>query len=195
MLGLWLPPAIRPGLHCGEAPLPPGVPILTGLPPAIRPGLHCGMPSGSRSVGFSRASPGHQAGAPLRHKSPALIETLESGLPPAIRPGLHCGAFARSPLVGAGTSFPRPSGRGSIAATTPPALCRTLARLPPAIRPGLHCGDVTGTIWPGKPRTSPGHQAGAPLRRLPGLRRDGGRARFPRPSGRGSIAAKPAVRL
>ena len=37
-----LPPAIRPGLHCG-ATANGQASITGGLPPAIRPGLHCGV--------------------------------------------------------------------------------------------------------------------------------------------------------
>ncbi len=134
-------------------------------------------------------SPGHQAGAPLRRMG---------GPAPAHRPG----------------AFPRPSGRGSIAASI--AACRSAVGvlLPPAIRPGLHCGATESLTVYSTPSTSPGHQAGAPLRLgdragphpwvgwLPPAIRPGlhcgaaARSRsvtlrlaFPRPSGRGSIAA------
>ena len=36
-----LPPAIRPGLHCGD-PVWNADRLMRLLPPAIRPGLHCG---------------------------------------------------------------------------------------------------------------------------------------------------------
>ena len=90
-------------------------------------------------------------------------------LPPAIRPGLHCGELERLSFDRWGSNFPRPSGRGSIAATGRRRSAATRCVLPPAIRPGLHCGH------PHTPRrkhdhdTSPGHQAGAPLRRLAGV--------------------------
>ena len=184
-----LPPAIRPGLHCGyRSELQTDAEDL--LPPAIRPGLHCGDAFASTSASSWRASPGHQAGAPLRPGHHPPVDRGARHLPPAIRPGLHCG-WAISE---------READRA--------------ARLPPAIRPGLHCGALialsTLTGW----TSSPGHQAGAPLRRIevldqpahdnlppairPGLHcgtRDqmaalGGGGSFPRPSGRGSIAAR-----
>ena len=164
-----LPPAIRPGLHCGAHTSPSSRGLWSELPPAIRPGLHCGSMS---AVGF--------------HVSPVL--------PPAIRPGLHCGDAEWGCLAASAVGFPRPSGRGSIAArrtthsadSTAPSFPRpsgrgsiaapgrgsppsTTSRLPPAIRPGLHCGVAP-------PRGGMG-----------------GAARFPRPSGRGSIAATARV--
>ncbi len=39
-----LPPAIRPGLHCGSTDKTGAVTLSDELPPAIRPGLHCGVP-------------------------------------------------------------------------------------------------------------------------------------------------------
>ena len=135
------------------------------LPPAIRPGLHCGIACADVSVRDHIASPGHQAGAPLRR--PQLVEPCDVGadfprpsgrgsiaappvrstatpgtyLPPAIRPGLHCGWLDPAPLIEEARDFPRPSGRGSIAA-------------PRLWRPER-----------GPRQPSPGHQAGAPLRR------------------------------
>ena len=159
-----LPPAIRPGLHCGRStsasrcPLSPSFPRPSGrgsiaaagssgtspprraLPPAIRPGLHCG--------GAARS----------------FVDFVGGDLPPAIRPGLHCGAAANGEDSIYG-GFPRPSGRGSIAATT--------AR--------------TTTRW--GVSASPGHQAGAPLRHPSAGQSSSTPTHFPRPSGRGSIAA------
>ncbi len=215
-----LPPAIRPGLHCGGAVAHRGG-LHCLLPPAIRPGLHCGdgsrrhqalrytafpRPSGRGSIAASPrptgpgsppppspghqagaplrqlggvpndvdlhlASPGHQAGAPLRRWDPAGERRYRLRLPPAIRPGLHCGVLLGPALFQVCLGFPRPSGRGSIAAAT-------IAENPSPNR-----------------ATSPGHQAGAPLRQHVDCPRGPRQDAFPRPSGRGSIAATPAVRL
>ena len=134
-----LPPAIRPGLHCGPTMRRSPVALAT-LPPAIRPGLHCGPTALVVTAIRSEASPGHQAGAPLRHSCCVGDRLPGCALPPAIRPGLHCG-----------TKHARLRGARRV--------------LPPAIRPGLHCG-----------------QAGRQVASVDELR-------FPRPSGRGSIAA------
>ena len=208
------------------------------LPPAIRPGLHCGSAGLPSSSSRSPASPGHQAGAPLRPRHPERVDPedgcfprpsgrgsiaaeheqrLASGarrLPPAIRPGLHCGADGPLPFHCNGGTFPRPSGRGSIAAwvrawagsswvaASPGhqagAPLRPLTgwgfrleglQLPPAIRPGLHCGDPVWNADRLMRLPSPGHQAGAPLRLLHVGAAPRPRHPFPRPSGRGSIAA------
>ena len=110
-----LPPAIRPGLHCGSAAAVVCAPRML-LPPAIRPGLHCGNKEHGAGGRHVLSSPGHQAGAPLRqHLTAHLIHQM--------------------------STFPRPSGRGSIAALrASTGTIRTRRRLPPAIRPGLHCG-------------------------------------------------------
>ena len=214
-----LSPAIRPGLRCGvdtglllvsrmDSPRPSGRGSVAAsrqrrslrgwwrLSPAIRPGLRCGE-GGAQCGHVGRlALPGHQAGAPLRHD--LVIGDVATGdqLSPAIRPGLRCGGAGRVEHGDPETVSPRPSGRGSVAAAVL-----------------LHAaGVLTSTL--------PGHQAGAPLRQpgsagrhtrtvqlspaiRPGLRCgqvvppqiptiDGS----PRPSGRGSVAAKrpcPAV--
>ena len=207
-----LPPAIRPGLHCGyERNLDIGGKLVE-LPPAIRPGLHCGV---MRSEGaphtvqtFPRPS-GRGSIAAWPSRCPA---TSGRNLPPAIRPGLHCGRVS--------------AGRLLICCGLPPAIrpglhcgparaenCCRVWYLPPAIRPGLHCGTLPGRATNAQTGTSPGHQAGAPLRHVarrvlcdlapssPGhqagapLRPDPAdllalpHDDFPRPSGRGSIAA------
>ena len=116
--GCRLPPAIRPGLHCGVDPYLPGFERWRGLPPAIRPGLHCGGP---RSVG---------------------VEDLPGFFP---RPSGRGSIAATPSLMGCSAmraAFPRPSGRGSIAAFQPSWSSRRGGQLPPAIRPGLHCGVV-----------------------------------------------------
>jgi hypothetical protein len=196
----YLPPAIRPGLHCRRLRCRAG----HGLPPAIRPGLHCGVdmrararrrhqgcrfprPSGRGSIAADSSyaddsctasewtstgttCPGElnfprpsgrgsiaairrmRSGRASRWPSPGLHCSVDDFLPPAIRPGLHCG--------------------------DPPTGHRRVPGLPAAIRPGLHCGsEGAGTSPSGLGGTSPGHQA-------PGLH-----CGFPRPSGRGSIAA------
>jgi len=98
-------------------------------------------------------------------------------------------ACCASATICSRVSFPRPSGRGSIAATSSPSFMVMACALPPAIRPGLHCGDGP----PGTPATdhttSPGHQAGAPLRLEVADLAGVVAVSFPRPSGRGSIAA------
>ncbi len=135
------------------------------LPPAIRPGLHCGIACADVSVRDHIASPGHQAGAPLRR--PQLVEPCDVG-----------------------ADFPRPSGRGSIAAPPVRSTATPGTYLPPAIRPGLPCGDVPfTTLTAGLADASPGHQAGAPLRHREWGNPVGCILGFPRPSGRGSIAA------
>ena len=152
------------------------------LPPAIRPGLHCGPGVGIVAPDSCVTSPGHQAGAPLRHRvdgvppsqwvhfprpsgrgSIAASSSVnhhhrDSWLPPAIRPGLHCGRAIETVAVIPASPFPRPSGRGSIAARRGGSACRSGRRLPPAIRPGLHCGpwmfSNTSATSPAFPRPS-----------------------------------------
>ena len=110
---------------------------------------------------------------------------------------------------------PRPSGRGSVAARRALPTTHRNRRPSPAIRPGLRCGPTYQRdgrrLW----TSLPGHQAGAPLRQLgldavgglgdlpspairPGLRCGTGKIEAnaielgipPRPSGRGSVAAR-----
>ena len=136
------------------------------LPPAIRPGLHCGR---------------------LRARVMLCFSNL---LPPAIRPGLHCGDGGRVQPATHGAGFPRPSGRGSIAASWAAARTRSSRRFPrPSGRGSIAAPSVRSITWPrqffprpsgrgsiaaptaprrstGHAATSPGHQAGAPLRRV-----------------------------
>ena len=188
---------------------------LLPLPPAIRPGLHCG---GARHRPMRTAhhpSPGHQAGAPLRpHRSPSGHHGCGTS-----SPGHQAGAplrhGVRPSLRDQSVTFPRPSGRGSIAACLPPdsvvrwpcaspghqagAPLRPGQRaqrrshghhLPPAIRPGLHCGEKRGhgrrPARPPRlpPAIRPGLHCGGPVAHF-----DHAKRYFPRPSGRGSIAA------
>ena len=140
--------------HQAGAPLRPGSACQLGLsslflPPAIRPGLHCGHPSPPVAGNLMNTSPGHQAGAPLRRLLPERLQLGTSRLPPAIRPGLHCGKWKLAGEIGPIRSFPRPSGRGSIAAPgRPPGPLRPWPLLPPAIRPGLHCGQCHALMRP-----------------------------------------------
>ena len=183
------------------------------LPPAIRPGLHCGgwfqgvkwggavvfpRPSGRGSIAaagaarmswtyriFPRPSGRGSIAAMVSCTSP--VATIR--LPPAIRPGLHCGAGL---LV-----------REDIAARLPPAIRPGLhcgsdedvekakqLQLPPAIRPGLHCGTdqqkAQIKTMQDFPRPSGRGSIAAPCRRASTRTPS---ASFPRPSGRGSIAA------
>ena len=111
------------------------------------------------------ASPGHQAGAPLR---PRLIRRrggVQVGLPPDIRPGLHCGSRSRtlpgsSPSASPGHQAGAPLRQVDERVTLP-----VEPFLPPAIRPGLHCGGGIFGNLTATASASPGHQAGAPLRR------------------------------
>ena len=160
-----LPPAIRPGLHCGCGGHPGGPCDCDRLPPAIRPGLHCGTPGELRTVADLLASPGHQAGAPLRPSG--ARNTSSSVIPPS--PGHQAGAPLRHRV---GKAFPVCSisspGHQAGAPLRLELRHREVAhrlRLPPAIRPGLHCGF--------------GAAGGTHLHEWD----------FPRPSGRGSIAA------
>ena len=166
------------------------------LPPAIRPGLHCGVLERLQSTRYSTTSPGHQAGAPLRRPDRERRRRWRDLLPPAIRPGLHCGDWLRPAPPQCDQDFPRPSGRGSIAAT-PPAGRSTSSGplLPPAIRPGLHCGAVRSwrrgaVLRDLPPAIRPGLHCGYERN----LDIGGKLVDFPRPSGRGSIAASAAVR-
>ena len=89
--GCRLPPAIRPGLHCGVDPYLPGFERWRGLPPAIRPGLHCGGP---RSVGVEDLPgffPRPSGRGSIAAFQPSWSSRRGGQLPPAIRPGLHCG--------------------------------------------------------------------------------------------------------
>ena len=94
-----------------------GTPSLVLLPPAIRPGLHCGAAVRSFSVTLRLAFPRPSGRGSIAALIPMGRAWIDDRLPPAIRPGLHCGrlgllaVFCRTPIV-----FPRPSGRGSIAA-------------------------------------------------------------------------------
>ena len=111
------------------------------------------------------ASPGHQAGAPLRQRPHRVLLTDSS-------------------------SFPRPSGRGSIAASWRPARRRRHRPSSPGHQAGAPLRlPVRATDRRRRP-PSPGHQAGAPLRRRVRLHLGEQLAGFPRPSGRGSIAAR-----
>ena len=159
------------------------------LPPAIRPGLHCGFPAVVVVSSGWPASPGHQAGAPLRRREGRGPGVKRAGLPPAIRPGLHCGGAshggypgalvaspghqAGAPLrlahvvehVGEGVDFPRPSGRGSIAASTHIFQVSNGGAVFP--RPsGRGSIAAVRAAWASRIflASSPGHQAGAPLR-------------------------------
>ena len=160
-------------------------------------------------VGFPRPSGRGSIAAPRSCDASLWLP----GLPPAIRPGLHCGNGGAVVEAEQRRVFPRPSGRGSIAAVpsgwrgwggrpaspghqagAPLRLGRWLLRcLCWCSSPGHQAGaplrrelDVRHTA---RRAASPGHQAGAPLRRSD-RRADVGRAGgFPRPSGRGSIAA------
>ena len=186
--GHHLPPAIRPGLHCGEKrghgrrPARP-----PRLPPAIRPGLHCGgpvahfdrakryfpRPSGRGSIAATRPRRGAGGSGRL---PPAIRPGLHCGrgcavrlsypfpLPPAIRPGLHCGPSSIRSMTPMSLTFPRPSGRGSIAATTVDNVVATLDETSPGHQAGapLRHREPSLTAEPVAP--SPGHQAGAPLR-------------------------------
>ena len=112
-----------------------------GLPPAIRPGLHCGTLPGRATNAQTGTSPGHQAGAPLRHVARRVLCDLAPS-----SPGHQAGAPLRPDpadlLALPHDDFPRPSGRGSIAALSSTARCCAPWALPPAIRPGLHCGTA-----------------------------------------------------
>ena len=162
------------------------------LPPAIRPGLHCGSTrraSTTTARAFDPASPGHQAGAPLRRDDVAPCPMERGGLPPAIRPGLHCG---RSP-TGCSRVHQRPSpGHQAGAPLRPPVVGQSMMDDEMA-SPGHQAGAPLRHHVKCKPsqswRPSPGHQAGAPLRLRGALGSAPIRCFFPRPSGRGSIAA------
>ena len=232
-----LPPAIRPGLHCGggikdalSAPFRASPGHQAGAPLRLG-GVECGpfaavvfpRPSGRGSIAATRrcrrptcsacfprpsgrgsiaarsgwpacrvlrpASPGHQAGAPLRLRVHLVRLGSVDALPPAIRPGLHCGTPSLSnrpnraslpPAIRPGlhcgldhmrcqVSHPQlpPAIRPGLHCGSVSAHPRRHARhpLPPAIRPGLHCGQMSGPSSTTFDVPSPGHQAGAPLRR------------------------------
>ena len=187
--GIDLPPAIRPGLHCGKSRWN-AIAAVARLPPAIRPGLHCGHSIVQDRFPGIPPSPGHQAGAPLR---PLFGEApLAHDLP---SPGHQAGAPLRQLVLSEHNRLRLASSPGHQAgAPLRPAVgvmsCGSAALLPPAIRPGLHCGrGPVGLGITGGCRPSPGHQAGAPLRRSLVVRLASGVWFFPRPSGRGSIAA------
>ncbi len=162
-----LPPAIRPGLHCGvdwnrlwrrRYPTSPGHQAGAPLRQTCRPRGSC----------HHGASPGHQAGAPLRRCREALHRRRDRASPGhqagaplrrVYRGALWWGAAA-SPGHQAGAPLRRPSN-------------------PVGASPGMG--------------PSPGHQAGAPLRRHREAPTAELRHPFPRPSGRGSIAADVAA--
>ncbi len=158
-------PAIRPGLRCGTTCAPVGAGCLPSPSPAIRPGLRCGFSTGITSFDGTAALPGHQAGAPLRHLPPSAAPPNMSRPP---RPSGRGSVAARRSVwaSAAGCAPPRPSGRGSVAAASRPARGRRRPQPSPAIRPGLRCGNCTTRSCSVTAFTLPGHQAGAPLRRL-----------------------------
>ena len=189
-----LPPAIRPGLHCGAAD---GAMLdrVHVLPPAIRPGLHCGLPQWTPPWNRSSPSPGHQAGAPLRQ--PGCLGTPADPvryLPPAIRPGLHCGSFAPDAWRRAATTSPGHQAGAPLRRGWPLRWARARCEASPGHQAGAPLRPDENRFIKTVMDASPGHQAGAPLR--PGAVRSGIQqaAYFPRPSGRGSIAAPPMRR-
>ena len=112
------------------------------------------------------ASPGHQAGAPLRRVVVGLGEVLDD------------------------LAFPRPSGRGSIAAVLASQVCSPATVSSPGHQAGAPLRPRARHLTGAGQGASPGHQAGAPLRQAGLARPAGGPRSFPRPSGRGSIAAR-----
>ena len=113
----------------------------------------------------SATSPGHQAGAPLRPLDVQQHVGDVARLPPAIRPG----APLRHPVDVRRSVARYPASPGHQAGA-PLRLVRLVDRM---------------TVF----RASPGHQAGAPLRLGRRERLALVNSNFPRPSGRGSIAA------
>ena len=209
--------------HQAGAPLrrlaaPGPTTVRPGLPPAIRPGLHCGVLDHVRCQIGHLASPGHQAGAPLRPRHRPGARHLRAHFFPrpsgrgsiaalcdrgAVAP--CCATFPRPSGRGSiaaphrGTraaalaDFPRPSGRGSIAAPSwrfPPRSTRTL---PPAIRPGLHCGYERNLDIGGKLVDFPRPSGRGSIAASAAVRSSISACIFPRPSGRGSIAAHTAA--
>ena len=169
--------------------------VETRLPPAIRPGLHCGAdPDGSR-MDRRPASPGHQAGAPLRPpRAPRRVLPHADRLPPAIRPGLHCGGERVNRRADLILDLPPAIRPGLHCGATVATFSSAASALPPAIRPGLHCGNLASPVLcpiaEPFPRPS-GRGSIAAVRRPAALVRC---PSFPRPSGRGSIAAGSARR-
>ena len=197
-------PAIRPG---SIGAVDPHDALVHASFPAIRLGLHgwINMPIGVSSGGFPAIRPGSvrrsQAGHLSRmsvfspsgqpHAAPTSWRATTLPVFPAIRPGLHCGC----PLVRASTYWrhvlPPAIRPGLHCGYCPFQSPRSWAELPPAIRPGLHCGshDVAwatnlGSLLP--PAIRPGLHCGCPVRTFAIVLR----RYFPRPSGRGSIAAR-----
>ncbi len=208
-------PAIRPGLRCGAVLGTLGGHV--GLPP--RPSGRGSVAAESTSCWYSRRNtgslPGHQAGAPLRRPS-ALVRARARSDPP--RPSGRGSVAARclhgrhlnhpSPLPGhqAGAPLRRQTATAA-SVTASPALPGHQAGAP--LRPAVL--GLSGS-WCA---ALPGHQAGAPLRQRrddraahdrsepspairPGLRCGAMAGRTlsnpeglpPRPSGRGSVAAR-----
>ncbi len=139
--------------------------------PSGRGSIAAARPATDETSGFS-TSPGHQAGAPLRRRGRRRGTSRRRGLPPAIRPGLHCGDAGSQGWQRALYGFPRPSGRGSIAARSRMAARWGAVPFPrPSGRGSIAAAGRRRHIMPAI-STSPGHQAGAPLRRVsPSLRR------------------------
>ena len=136
--------------------------------PVASPGHQAGAPlrqfaDQPRLFGV-RPSPGHQAGAPLRRSSMPTTRRWVASFPRPSGRGSIAARCDRRPDRHADPAFPRPSGRGSIAAVLTRSNALAAGRLPPAIRPGLHCGAAGGESVAVELGTSPGHQAGAPLR-------------------------------
>ena len=136
---------------------------LVELPPAIRPGLHCGGDWVLSQLAIGFASPGHQAGAPLRPPDGRSSSDEPEAFP---RPSGRGSIAALAPRVvtTVPVSFPRPSGRGSIAAGRRGSLCQWWTDFPRPSGRGSIAATATVQRWRSRWPPSPGHQAGAPLR-------------------------------
>ncbi len=134
------------------------------LPPAIRPGLHCGGWTVGGATTCPPSSPGHQAGAPLRPSATTSGRMARRRLPPAIRPGLHCGSTCTTSTPSQDGGLPPAIRPGLHCGTGTPAVLETLRAPSPGhqagapLRLSCHPKQFTGAT------ASPGHQAGAPLR-------------------------------
>ena len=147
-----------------EPPLPP--PLRSAFPRPSGRGSIAALRLVSNSVKPCPPSPGHQAGAPLRHDGVGHAAGASAAFPrPSGRGSIAAGCYPVDALDGS-AAFPRPSGRGSIAAVGRSARPHRPAytRFP---RPSGR-GSIAATRRVARAATrmwsSPGHQAGAPLR-------------------------------
>ena len=208
--------AERPWLHCGLHEDDKGFLYLVRLSTAERPWLHCGRsgdgpdappwryprPKGRGSIAAAGA-PWHRRCLPCAiHGRKAVAPLRQVGLAQPLRELLAAihGRKAVAPLRREAVTarrdelrpdYPRPKGRGSIAA--PASSVAAASRMPSlstAERPWLHCGACQALAQGGTWRLSTAERPWLIAAERHRCHRSHRVADYPRPKGRGSIAAR-----